>query len=244
MGSSPPRPATCSDHSASSRRFSASAWNSDPSGTCSRSSRAGPGSPLERKRRARRTRASSCSGSALQDRGPEPEFPLPVAVVAGGHRRARQQLRLRRDQPRQEALHLGAGQGAGELVHGLAVHERDHLRDAPDAELLRKGRVLVGVDLGPAPTSLALARQLLQHGAQLAAGPHHGAPEVHHDGDVLGALQDLGGETGLGDVMTGSMDSVMVSSRFGFQRWDARRGAGIQVSPADDPRGGASRSRR
>ena len=118
-----------------------------------------------------------------------------VRLAAGGH----EAVGLRGHEPVEEARDLRGRDGADELVDDLAVLEGLHGRDRLDAEGLGDLRVGVGVDLDEF-NAVALVDGLLDHGPEGAARAAPFGPEVDDDGLLVGALDDVALEGGIGGV--------------------------------------------
>ena len=81
--------------------------------------------------------------------------------------------------------------------HHFAVLEHEQRRDAAHAQLGRRFRVLVDVDLDDLHLACHLGRQLFQRRADLAAGAAPFGPEIDDDGNV--GLAHFGIESGVRD---------------------------------------------
>jgi aminoglycoside phosphotransferase (APT) family kinase protein len=99
-----------------------------------------------------------------------------------------------------ELLHLGLRDGTDEGVHHLTVTQREHRRDRLDPERRGDLRVLVDVHLGELDGTIGSRDGLFEHRTQGAARSAPRRPEVHHDRNRLGSVEDLGLERGVGDV--------------------------------------------
>jgi len=97
-------------------------------------------------------------------------------------------------------LDLSLGQRPLEHRDELAGHHAVHGRDALHLQGGRDLRVGVDVDLGEQPGATPGGCQPLQDGAELLARTTPGGPQVEHDGDLLGALEHVGLEAGVGDL--------------------------------------------
>ena len=113
---------------------------------------------------------------------------------------AGQLVRLGRHELVEEALHLGGRDRARELGGHTAVAERLHRGDPADAEALGEALVLVHVQLRELDLAGAVIRGLLERGTERLAGPAPVGPEVHHHGQLAGALDHARHEVLLADV--------------------------------------------
>src|SRR2546429_5032516 len=111
-----------------------------------------------------------------------------------------QLVRLGRHELVEEALHLGGRDRAGELGGHTAVAERLHRGDAADTEALGEALVLVHVQLRELDLAGAIVRGLLERGAERLARAAPVGPEVHHHGQLAGALDNARHEVLLADV--------------------------------------------
>ena len=94
-------------------------------------------------------------------------------------------------------LERGLRLGADRLRGDLSVAVEHHVRDAAHTGALRQYGLVVDVDLADLDGPGALGRDLLDHGAEHAAGSAPRRPVVHDHGHVGG--EDLLVEVGLGE---------------------------------------------
>ena len=123
-----------------------------------------------------------------------------AGLVAGLDQFLDRDLLLGRLQRVDEALHFVLGIGADEPVDDAAVLQCVHGGDRLCLECLRDARVLVDIDLGQHDLAIGGVDHLLDDRAERLAGAAPRRPEVDDDGHLLGLLDDLGLERGVGDV--------------------------------------------
>ena len=119
-------------------------------------------------------------------------------LVTGLGQRVR--LARRRRQPLHEGGDLRLGHRTDELVHHLALTEREDGGDGLHVEGLRHRRVVVDVDLGQLDGAAGVGHRFLQHRPEGLAGPAPLGPEVHNDRHRRTAVQNLGLECLICDV--------------------------------------------
>lgn len=95
---------------------------------------------------------------------------------------------------------LRLARGPLEERQRLPGHDREHGRDALDAELLHQHLVGVDIDLGEEEAPAVLDGEPFEDRAELLAGLAPLGPEVDDDRDLGGPLQDLALEARLVDV--------------------------------------------
>src|SRR5690606_8734636 len=195
----PPRSSTrASPRAPPSRWWSTTPRTARATRCCSprRASRRAPGASRRAGSRARRAAEARRRRRATKRRGPlltaGPAAHRPVRASPGGsgaHRHVLGEPRLVR------RLRLGADHD----LDGLRVLEQDHRRDAHHTELLVDGHVVVDVELADLDLALVLLGQLLDDGADHAARPAPGRPEVDEHETRLGLLRE---------VVVGELDEV------------------------------------
>ena len=134
----------------------------------------------------------------LELQGP-PQGLLGTGVGSG----LRQEVRLGTgavSAPATKARTSASGLGPDELVDDGAVLHGEHRGDRLDLETAGHGRVLVHVDLGQLDGAVGVCHRLLQERAEGRTGPAPGRPQVHHHGDLEGALEHRLLERGISDV--------------------------------------------
>jgi ABC-2 type transport system ATP-binding protein len=100
----------------------------------------------------------------------------------------------------QKPLDRGRRLRSDELGDDLAVPERLDGRNALDPEGARDARVRIDVDLRQLELAGSLAGGPLEHGTKLPARAAPARPEVDHDRERVGTVEDRGLEVRLGDV--------------------------------------------
>ena len=165
----------------------------------------------------RRTSSSASATHRPLVAGLELEHLPQRRLVARREERGHGVLLLGGQQAGDELAHVGLGLGADEAVDHLAVLQGVHGRDALHLERRGRLRVRVDVDLGQHDLAAGLVDHLLEDRAERLARAAPLRPQVDHDGHLLGALDHLGGEGGIGDVdrMGGNVPAAVPSPTWG-----------------------------
>ena len=87
---------------------------------------------------------------------------------------------------------------AYELVYHLALVDEQDGRNAPDLEMRRQLRLLLGVDLGKDEAAFVVVCNTIEQRHQRAAGAAPGGPEIDEDGLRVRGLHHVGHEVGNG----------------------------------------------
>ena len=139
---------------------------------------------------ARSSRASSLAGSSASAARSAATAPT-VARLDESHRLAAFDLAGIRRRAIDEGAQLRLGQHADEGIDRPPVHEGHHVRNATDAELRGKLRVLVQIDLHQAEAPGAVLFEALEHRAERTAGAAPRRPEVDQHGDFVRRINDV-----------------------------------------------------
>ena len=86
-----------------------------------------------------------------------------------------------------------------ELLDRATLVEQHHGRDAADAEVAGRRRLLVGVEFGEGEAARAIIGDALEHRHQRPAGAAPWRPEIDQHGARAGALDDGRGKIRVGD---------------------------------------------
>ena len=111
-------------------------------------------------------------------------------------------LNRRLDESVEEAVDLAGRDRAVELRDDDAVLEGLDGRDALDLERLCKSGIRLGINLGELDRTAATRDGGFERGGELLTRPAPFGPEVDHDGDLVGGLDDLEVELCCVDVDT------------------------------------------